>query len=63
MNLRWLWGNYTDAQYELSRKEQHELRKHMAIFINGIQIRDRLNLSDPVGPNDVIDVMQALSGG
>ena len=43
--------------------EQHELRKHMAIFVNGVQIKDRRNLSDLVGPDAVIDVMQALSGG
>ncbi len=43
--------------------DQFELRKHMAIFINGVQIKDRAQLSDPVGPDDVIDVMQALSGG
>ena len=43
--------------------EQHELRKHMAIFVDGVQIKDRRNLSDQVGPDAVIDVMQALSGG
>jgi len=25
MNLRWLFGNFTDPQYELSRREQHRL--------------------------------------
>ncbi len=43
--------------------EQHELRKHMAIFVNGVQIRDRQKLSDAVASDDVIDIMQALSGG
>jgi molybdopterin converting factor small subunit len=43
--------------------EQHELRKHMAIFIDGRMIRDRTGLSDPVGADAEVYVMQALSGG
>ena len=43
--------------------DQRALRKHMAIFLNGRQIRDRLHLSDAVGDDDQIYVMQALSGG
>ena len=43
--------------------EQGALRKHMAIFVNGSQIKDRGELSDALGADDVIDVMQALSGG
>ncbi|MGI9013685.1 MAG: MoaD/ThiS family protein [Phycisphaerales bacterium] len=39
------------------------VRQHMVIFLNGTQIRDRAGLSDIVSPDDVIDVMQALSGG
>ena len=39
------------------------VRQHMVIFLNGSQIRDRAGLSDIVSPDDVIDVMQALSGG
>ena len=43
--------------------EQNELRKHMAIFVDGRMIRDRAGLSDPVGPEAEVYVMQALSGG
>ena len=43
--------------------DQAALRKHMAIFVNGSQIRDRVRLSDPVPSNGEIYVLQALSGG
>jgi molybdopterin converting factor small subunit len=43
--------------------EQGALRKHMCVFVNGEQIRDRATLSDPVGAGDQVYVMQALSGG
>ena len=39
------------------------LRKHMAAFINGRQIEDRLHLSDPLEDDAVIDIVQSLSGG
>jgi sulfur-carrier protein len=40
-----------------------KLRKHMAVFIDGLQIGDRDTLSDRVPPAAVIDVVQSLSGG
>jgi molybdopterin converting factor small subunit len=43
--------------------DQAALRKHMAVFVNGNQIKDRAGLSDPVPPNGEIYVLQALSGG
>ncbi len=43
--------------------EQGALRKHMLIFIDGEQIRDRQQLSDPVRSESEIFIMQALSGG
>lgn len=43
--------------------DQAALRKHMAIFVNGSQIRDRARLSDPVPEDGEIYVFQALSGG
>ncbi len=43
--------------------EQGELSKHMAIFLNGTMIRDKVGLSDPVEPTTELYVMQALSGG
>jgi sulfur-carrier protein len=49
------------ASYVLD--DQGAVRKHMSIFIDGRQIRDRAALSDPVTPNAQIYVAQALSGG
>ena len=43
--------------------DQGRVRQHMVIFIDGNQVRDRDDLSDPVGPDAVIDIVQALSGG
>jgi molybdopterin synthase sulfur carrier subunit len=43
--------------------EQGALRKHVVIFLNQEGIRDRTTLSDPVGADDDIFVIQALSGG
>jgi len=43
--------------------ERGVLRKHMSIFVDGELIIDRTTLSDEVGPNSEIYVMQALSGG
>ncbi len=43
--------------------DQAALRRHMAIFVDGVAIRDRAGLSDPVAEKAEIYVMQALSGG
>lgn len=43
--------------------DQGHLRRHMSVFIDGRQIRDRAAQSDPVGPDSHIFVAQALSGG
>jgi hypothetical protein len=43
--------------------DQGRLRQHMAAFVDGRQIRDRDGMSDPVGEDAVIDVVQSLSGG
>ncbi len=43
--------------------DQGALRRHVAIYVNGEAVRDRLRLSDPVAPRDDIYVVQALSGG
>jgi hypothetical protein len=43
--------------------ERGAVRKHMNVFVDGEQIRDRVGLSDAVGPSAEIYVMQALSGG
>ena len=43
--------------------EQGKVRQHMVVFIDGELVRDRDTLTDPVGPDSVVDVIQALSGG
>ena len=43
--------------------DQHGLRKHMTIFVDGHMMRDRAKLSDPVAETSTIYVLQALSGG
>ena len=43
--------------------DQGALRRHVAVFVAGVPVRDRLRLSDPVGTRDEIYVFQALSGG
>jgi molybdopterin converting factor small subunit len=43
--------------------DQGRVRKHVNLFVNDAPIADRDCLSDPVGDNDEIYVLQALSGG
>jgi molybdopterin synthase sulfur carrier subunit len=43
--------------------DQGALRKHMAIFVNGEPVLDRVKLADSVPADGTIDIIQALSGG
>jgi hypothetical protein len=43
--------------------DQGAVRRHVAIFLNSEPIRDPVGLSDPVGEDDALVVMQALTGG
>ena len=43
--------------------DQGGLRRHLSVFIDGQPLRDRRRLSDPVGSDSRIYVVQALSGG
>ena len=43
--------------------DQSGLRRHMTIFLDGVPIRDRAHLSEPVTDESRIHVFQALSGG
>ena len=54
-------GNPRARGYVLD--DQGRLRRHMAIFIDGRQIRDRDTLSDIVPPDGIVDLIQSLSGG
>jgi len=39
------------------------VRRHVAIYINGERVADRVRLADAVGEADEVFVLQALSGG
>lgn len=54
-------GNERARGYVLD--DRGALRKHMSIFVNGEQVRDRVGLSDPVPDGAEVFVFQALSGG
>jgi molybdopterin synthase sulfur carrier subunit len=43
--------------------DQGALRRHVAVYVNGRPLSDRVRLSDPVGARDEIFVFQALTGG
>ncbi len=43
--------------------DQDRVRRHVAIYVNGDRIADRERLSDPVGDDAEVFVVQALSGG
>jgi hypothetical protein len=43
--------------------DQDRLRRHVAVYVNDARIIDRDRLSDPVGENDDVFVLQALTGG
>ena len=43
--------------------DQGAVRRHVAVYVNGQPVHDRVRLSDPVGSHDEIYVFQALSGG
>jgi sulfur-carrier protein len=43
--------------------EQGHLRQHVAVFIDGLRIVDRMTLNDPLRADSSVHVLQALSGG
>ena len=43
--------------------EAGSLRHHVVVFVDGVQVSDRVTLGDPIGPDAELYVMQALSGG
>ena len=43
--------------------DQGALRTHVNVFLDGEPIHDRARLSDPVGEQTVVHILQALSGG
>lgn len=43
--------------------EAGRLRPHVNVFVDGERIADRTRLSDPVGAESEVFILQALSGG
>ncbi len=43
--------------------DQGVVRRHVAVYVNGEPVHDRVRMTDPVGMHDEIYVFQALSGG
>jgi molybdopterin synthase sulfur carrier subunit len=43
--------------------ETGRLRRHVNVFVGEEPVRDRARLSDPLGPDARVFIMQALSGG
>jgi len=43
--------------------DQGQLRKHVAVYVDGQRMADRARMRDPVGERSEIWVLQALSGG
>ncbi|MEM7311752.1 MAG: MoaD/ThiS family protein [Planctomycetota bacterium] len=43
--------------------ERMQLRHHIVVFLNGVPIQDRENMTDAVADSDEVFVFQALSGG
>lgn len=43
--------------------DQGAVRRHVAVFVDGVQARDRDKLSDAVSAESEIHIFQALSGG
>ncbi len=43
--------------------DQGRVRKHVNIYLDGALIADRIRMTDKVGPQSEIYVLQALSGG
>jgi sulfur-carrier protein len=43
--------------------EAGRMRTHVNLFVDGQRVADRTRLSDPVGPDSEVFILQALSGG
>lgn len=43
--------------------DQGHLRANVVVFIDGRRVRDLRGLTDPLGPQSRVHVLQALSGG
>ncbi|MBO6518711.1 MAG: MoaD/ThiS family protein [Rhodospirillales bacterium] len=55
------WDNPQLRGYILD--DQGAVRQHVAVFVDGVQLKDRSNLSGGVTAEAEIHIFQALSGG
>ena len=65
-SLREVLGAALRAAPELGHyvfDDQGGVRKHVAVFINQVMVRERTVLNQAVGAGDKVLVIQALSGG
>lgn len=45
------------------RDETGEVRRHVNVFVNSANVRDREGLDTPLSPGDVVTILPAVSGG
>lgn len=43
--------------------DQNRLRRHVAVFVDGLRVRVRRDLNDPLAADAEVHDLQALSGG
>lgn len=43
--------------------DQGRLRRHVHVYVNGARVADPIRLADPLGEDDEVFVLQALTGG
>jgi molybdopterin converting factor small subunit len=51
------------ALYRSVCDETGSIRRHVNLFVNASNIRDREGLATPLAPGDVVTIMPAVSGG
>ena len=57
--LAWLDGEFPGLKFRIV-DEQDQIRPHIRFFVDGRMARE---ISHPVGPDDVVKIVGALSGG
>lgn len=45
------------------RDETGAVRRHVNVFVNSFNVRDREGLDTPLSPGDVVTILPAVSGG
>jgi molybdopterin synthase sulfur carrier subunit len=60
--LALLWQRHTGLRDRIVT-ERGDVRPHVGIFVNGDHIRHRDGLTTPLGANDEVTILPAISGG